>query len=135
MEELEIGQAVELMGVENAGLDITGTRGTVKSIQHGLVSGRLMAATQGGQCVAGKPEDIARHAGGGCEQFCDDENRAGLIWNAAFLLHALFKRPLFRFVLGVLVARIARTRLARCGIWPRVLRLLESVVLGTAPGS
>ena len=38
MEELEIGQAVELMGVENAGLDITGTRGTVKSIQHGLVS-------------------------------------------------------------------------------------------------
>ena len=36
--ELEVGQTVELMAVENAGLDITGKRGTVTEIKHGLVS-------------------------------------------------------------------------------------------------
>jgi|EP00326_Haptolina_ericina_P026112 hypothetical protein len=35
---MEIGQAVELMGVENAGIDITGRRGTVTELPaHGLV--------------------------------------------------------------------------------------------------
>ena len=39
MTELAVGQAVELMGVENAGLDISGTTGVVTEIQgHGLVS-------------------------------------------------------------------------------------------------
>ena len=37
--EIQIGQAVELMAVENAGIDITGKRGTVTEIPgHGLVS-------------------------------------------------------------------------------------------------
>eukprot|EP00966_Prymnesium_polylepis_P077990 1807971-Prymnesium_polylepis.1 len=40
--EIQIGQAVELMGVENAGLDITGKRGTVTEIPgHGLVSVKI----------------------------------------------------------------------------------------------
>jgi hypothetical protein len=39
MDDMKVGQAVELMGVENAGLDITGKRGTVTEIQrHGLVT-------------------------------------------------------------------------------------------------
>jgi hypothetical protein len=38
-DELAVGQAVELMGVENAGLDITGQRGKVTELpKHGLVS-------------------------------------------------------------------------------------------------
>ena len=42
MDKLAIGQTVELMGVENAGLDITGTRGTVKDIPgSGLVSVKI----------------------------------------------------------------------------------------------
>ena len=36
---MEVGQAVMLMGVENAGLDISGKRGTVTEVPgHGLVS-------------------------------------------------------------------------------------------------
>ena len=37
--ELQVGQAVELMGVENAGIDITGERGVVTAVpEHGLAS-------------------------------------------------------------------------------------------------
>ena len=37
--EISLGQAVELIGVENAGLDITGKQGTVTELPaHGLVS-------------------------------------------------------------------------------------------------
>ena len=39
--EIGVGQVVELEGVENAGLDITGTRGVVTEIRNGLVSVRL----------------------------------------------------------------------------------------------
>ena len=39
---MEIGQAVELIGVENAGLDITGQRGTVAEVHsHGLVAVKI----------------------------------------------------------------------------------------------
>lgn len=37
--EVQVGQTVELMGVENAGLDITGKRGAVTEVHaHGVVS-------------------------------------------------------------------------------------------------
>ena len=37
--EIQVGHFVELMGVENAGLDITGKRGTVKELcRGGIVS-------------------------------------------------------------------------------------------------
>lgn len=37
--ELHVGQAVELMGVENSGIDITGERGVVTAVpEHGLAS-------------------------------------------------------------------------------------------------
>ena len=51
---LAAGQTVELMGVENAGLDITGQRGTVKEIAHGLVSVTL----ESGSVVSAWPENL-----------------------------------------------------------------------------
>ena len=54
--ELEIGSAVELMGVENAGLDITGTLGTVTEIPpSGLISVRLDGS---GSIVSAWPENL-----------------------------------------------------------------------------
>ena len=53
--EIGVGQAVELMGVENAGLDITGTRGTVTHIAHGLVS---VAIDGSGEVVSAWPENL-----------------------------------------------------------------------------
>ena len=54
--ELEVGHAVELMGVENAGLDITGKRGTVTEIPgHGLVSVKLDGS---GDIVSAWPENL-----------------------------------------------------------------------------
>ena len=53
--ELEIGQYVELMGVENAGLDITGARGTVTEMAHGMVSVTLDAS---GAAVSAWPENL-----------------------------------------------------------------------------
>ena len=53
--EIQVGQAVELMAVENAGLDITGKRGTVTEIQsHGLVS----VSIDGGGDVSVWPENL-----------------------------------------------------------------------------
>ena len=54
---LEIGQLVELMGVENAGLDITGKRGTVTEIpEHGLVSVTIDDGS--GAVVSAWPENL-----------------------------------------------------------------------------
>ena len=53
--EVSVGAAVELMGVENAGLDITGTRGTVTQIAHGLVS---VAVDGSGEVVSAWPENL-----------------------------------------------------------------------------
>lgn len=54
--ELQIGQAVELMAVENAGLDITGQRGTVTEIPgHGLVSVTIDGS---GSVVSAWPENL-----------------------------------------------------------------------------
>ena len=53
--ELQVGQAVELMGVENAGLDITGQRGVVTAApEHGLASVTL----DGGAVVSVWPENL-----------------------------------------------------------------------------
>ena len=53
--EIQIGQAVELMAVENAGIDITGKRGVVTAIPgHGLVS----VALDGGAVVSAWPENL-----------------------------------------------------------------------------
>ena len=53
--EMEVGHTVELMGVENAGLDITGQRGTVTEIPaHGLVSVKL----ESGADVSVWPENL-----------------------------------------------------------------------------
>ena len=54
--EIHIGQAVELMAVENAGIDITGKRGTVTEIPgHGLVS---VAIDGSGDVVSAWPENL-----------------------------------------------------------------------------
>ena len=56
MDGLEIGTVVELMGVENAGLDITGKRGTVTEIPgHGLVSVKIDGT---GEVVSAWPENL-----------------------------------------------------------------------------
>ena len=53
--ELQVGQAVELMGVENAGIDITGERGVVTAVpEHGLASVTL----DGGAVVSVWPENL-----------------------------------------------------------------------------
>lgn len=53
--EIQVGQAVELMAVENAGIDITGKRGVVTAIPgHGLVS----VALDGGAVVSAWPENL-----------------------------------------------------------------------------
>mmetsp|Transcript_72456 Transcript_72456/g.120795 ORF Transcript_72456/g.120795 Transcript_72456/m.120795 type:complete len:124 (-) Transcript_72456:227-598(-) len=53
---MEIGQAVELIGVENAGLDITGKRGTVTEIPgHGLISVTIDGS---GAVVSAWPENL-----------------------------------------------------------------------------
>ena len=54
--ELEIGHTVELLGVENAGLDISGKRGTVTEIPgHGLVSVKIDGS---GDIVSVWPENL-----------------------------------------------------------------------------
>mmetsp|Transcript_27930 Transcript_27930/g.50936 ORF Transcript_27930/g.50936 Transcript_27930/m.50936 type:complete len:91 (+) Transcript_27930:62-334(+) len=54
--EFEIGQTVELMGVENAGLDITGRQGKVTKIPgHGLI---IVALDGGVDCVSVWPENL-----------------------------------------------------------------------------
>ena len=54
--EIQVGQAVELMGVENAGLDITGKRGTVKELlPGGLVS---VAIDGSSDVVSSWPENL-----------------------------------------------------------------------------
>ena len=53
--ELQVGQAVELMGVENAGIDITGERGVVTAVpEHGLASVTL----DGGAVLSVWPENL-----------------------------------------------------------------------------
>ena len=64
--ELHVGQAVELMGVENAGIDITGERGVVTAVpEHGLVSVTL----DRGAVVSVWPENLKmlpmKHTSGG----------------------------------------------------------------------
>ena len=55
-EEIGVGQAVELMGVENAGIDITGKRGTVIKVPgHGLVS---VALDGSGDVISAWPENL-----------------------------------------------------------------------------
>ena len=56
MEELEIGQAVELMGVENAGLDITGQRGIVTEIKPGGLVSVTIDGT--GAVISAWPENL-----------------------------------------------------------------------------
>ncbi len=54
--EIAVGQAVELMGVENAGLDITGQRGIVTEIHgYGLISVSLDGS---GSIVSAWPENL-----------------------------------------------------------------------------
>ena len=54
--EIQVGQAVELMAVENAGIDITGKRGLVMAIPgHGLVS---VALDGSGAVVSVWPENL-----------------------------------------------------------------------------
>lgn len=54
--EIQIGQTVELTAVENAGLDITGKRGTVTEIPgHGLVSVTIDGT---GDVVSAWPENL-----------------------------------------------------------------------------
>ena len=54
--EIQVGQAVELMAVENAGIDITGKRGLVTAIPgHGLVS---VALDGSGAVVSVWPENL-----------------------------------------------------------------------------
>ena len=56
MPEIEIGMTVELLGVENAGLDITGKRGTVTEIPgHGLIS---ITLDGGDGVVSSWPENL-----------------------------------------------------------------------------
>ena len=56
MAEVTIGSIVELMGVENAGIDISGKRGTVTAIPgHGLVSVQL---DSNDDIVSAWPENI-----------------------------------------------------------------------------
>ena len=56
MDELEVGKAVEIMGVENSGIDITGQRGTVKEIHgHGLISVTIDGT---GDVVSAWPENL-----------------------------------------------------------------------------
>ena len=53
---MEIGQAVELMGVENAGIDLTGKRGIVKAeLPGGLVS---VAIDGGDDVISVWPEHL-----------------------------------------------------------------------------
>lgn len=54
--EIQVGQAVELMAVENAGIDITGKRGMVTAVPgHGLIS----VALDGGVAVVSVwPENL-----------------------------------------------------------------------------
>ena len=53
---MEVGQAVMLMGVENAGLDISGKRGTVTEVPgHGLVS---VTIDDSGDVVSVWPENL-----------------------------------------------------------------------------
>ena len=61
MAEVAIGSIVELMGVENAGIDISGKRGTVTAIPgHGLVSVQLDSndVTSTATIVSAWPENI-----------------------------------------------------------------------------
>ena len=54
---LEIGQAVELMGVENAGLDISGKRGMVTEMPaSGLVTVKIEGSS--GEVVSVWPENL-----------------------------------------------------------------------------
>ena len=53
--EIGIGHAVELMGVENAGLDITGKRGTVTEMKHGLASVTIDGT---GEVVSAWPDNL-----------------------------------------------------------------------------
>ena len=53
--ELEIGQTVELMGVENAGLDITGQQGSVTEFQRG---GLVSVTLESGAVVSAWPENL-----------------------------------------------------------------------------
>lgn len=56
MSDIQVGTTVELEGVENAGLDITGKRGVVTTIQHGLVSVTLDDAEK--SVVSAWPENL-----------------------------------------------------------------------------
>ena len=54
--EIQVGSIVELMGVENAGLDITGQRGTVTEMP---ASGLVSVAIEGsGAVVSSWPENL-----------------------------------------------------------------------------
>ena len=69
--EIQIGQTVELIGVENAGLDITGKRGTVTEIPgHGLIT---VAIENSVAVVSAWPENLkivsaTQAADDGCKQ-------------------------------------------------------------------
>ena len=54
--DIEVGQTVELMGVENAGIDLTGKRGIVKAeLPGGLVS---VAIDGGDDVISVWPEHL-----------------------------------------------------------------------------